>query len=107
MVAAIVGTALLCACSDAPATSRASAAKGEEVLRVLYRDDTAQMLVTLPARPGDPPPPRDCATPMLIDPATGMARAISPEDMARRLKVMQLAAATRGQCDKPRGLRRK
>ena len=75
---------------------------------MVYRDASAQLLVTLPARPGDPPLPPDCTTPLLIDPATGSAKAIAPAAMAERLKVMQLAAATPGTCDiAPQAFRRR
>lgn len=104
---AVVALADVSACSSAVQPGKAEHA-GRKVLRVLYRDHKVLMLVTLPAKPGDPPVPSDCATPLLIDPASGAAKAITASEMSRRLKSMQLAAATRGTCDAAKDtLRRK
>ncbi len=101
--------AALAACSSPPQAPKA-ASGGTPVLRVLYRDDAhkdgALMLLTLPSGPNAPPPSPDCAVPLLIDPATGAAHALDPQEVASRLKTMRIAGATPGTC-KDRMLRRK
>lgn len=67
------------------------------MLRVLYRNTDTVMLLTLPVGQGGAPPPT-CSTPLLIDPLTGAARAISREEAALRLKTMEMSGATQGTC---------
>ena len=99
----------LAACSSQPAQHKA-APGGTPVLRVLYRDDAnrsgALMLLTLPSGPNAPHPSSDCAAPLLIDPVTGAARALSPQEVATRLTTMRIAGATPGTCEDA-ALRRK
>jgi hypothetical protein len=94
----------LAGCSEVKSGDKADAAlRGEPVLRVLYRDSTALMLLTLPARPGGKAPPRDCAVPLLIDPVSGAARAMAADEVTARLRSMQLAGATPGACSETPG----
>jgi len=53
------------ACHDAPV--RKPVAQGVPVLRVLYRNDSETLLLTLPARRDGPALPAGCTTPLLID----------------------------------------
>ncbi|OYW16443.1 MAG: hypothetical protein B7Z39_01010 [Novosphingobium sp. 12-64-8] len=87
---------LVAACHDAPQSTQR--AESVPVLRVLYRDANASMLLTLPARKRGPMPPPGCRTPLLIDPLTGAVHAISDSEAASRLKTMQMAGATPGTC---------
>lgn len=71
--------------------------EGRKVLRAIYRDDRSIMLVAL--RDGAAAPPRgDCAQPLLVDPATGAAKAIGANEAAARQRTMQLAGAVEGTC---------
>lgn len=92
----------LVACSSQPVAHKA-APTGTPVLRVLYRDDAnrngALMLLTLPSGPDGPRPSRDCAAPLLIDPATGAAHALAPQEVAARLQTMRIVGATPGNCE--------
>lgn len=88
---------LVAACDDAPARKKPRP-EGVPVLRVLYRDADMTLLMTLPAQKGGPRPPESCTAPLLIDPVTGAARAISREEAAVRLKTMEMSGATSGRC---------
>lgn len=81
--------------SEAPQGTRGD---GIEVLRVLYRDDAMEMLLTLPPHQGAPRPPPGCAMPLLIDTASGAVRPISQVEVTGRLRSMVLVGATSGTC---------
>ena len=104
-----VALLVLTACSSQPPQRKVTPG-GTPVLRVLYRDDAhrdgALMLLTLPAGGDGPQPSRECAVPLLIDPASGAAHALSSDEVARRLKTMRIAGATPGTCEDA-ALRRK
>ncbi|MEO0032921.1 MAG: hypothetical protein RIS94_2679 [Pseudomonadota bacterium] len=86
----------LVACGSAQAPRKAGGA-GHKVLRAIYRDDHAIMLVAL--RDGGAALPRgDCAQPLLVDPGTGAAHPIDAAEAAARQRTMQLAGAVEGTC---------
>ncbi|MCH7629256.1 MAG: hypothetical protein IH997_11185 [Proteobacteria bacterium] len=92
----------LAACSSQP-QPRQPASGATPVLRVLYRDDAhgnaALMLLTQPSGLDGPRPSRDCAAPLLIDPVTGAAHALGPQEVAARLRTMRIVGATPGTCE--------
>ena len=51
------------------------------------------MLVGYPAKRND-----DCHKALLVDSATGVARVLAPDEVAQRMKIMQLAGAVEGTC---------
>jgi hypothetical protein len=71
--------------------------QGRKVMRTIYRDDKALLLVVVPDGPG-PPPPADCIQPLLIDPTTGAVHAISAQEAAQRQRGMELVGASEGNC---------
>ncbi len=87
--------ALLAACGHA--APRQTPAHGAPVLRAVYRDSAHHLLMALPDSPRGLPQ-GDCAAPMLIDDATGMARQITPAEAVDWMKRMQLAGAIHGTC---------
>ena len=94
---------LLAGCGQAP-TPQPRRLTGERLIRAIYRDGTATMVVSYPASAGplhagvrnD-----DCHAAMLIDTATGTARALSAVEVASRSRTMQLAGAVEGACPRP------
>ncbi|MDF8332684.1 hypothetical protein [Novosphingobium cyanobacteriorum] len=71
--------------------------QGRKVMRTIYRDDKAMLLVVMPDGPGAPPS-ADCTQPLLIDPASGAVRAISAQEAAERQRRMELVGASEGNC---------
>ncbi|WP_421854181.1 hypothetical protein [Novosphingobium sp.] len=92
------------ACEAAPAT-RHQADDANPLLRVVYRDADAEMVLMMPEKGGRAALPkalgRDCAAPLLIDARTGGVRVLDEAEVQARLKTMQLAGATRGACPRP------
>ncbi|WP_226018379.1 hypothetical protein [Novosphingobium sp. FKTRR1] len=72
----------------------------DRILRAVYRDDRAILLVALPAPGTSRAPVGECAKPLLIDPASGQATAIGQVEATRRVTTMQLVGATNGTCPK-------
>lgn len=68
------------------------------MLRAIYRDDRAVLLLALPAPGTRALPGGDCAQPLLVDPATGQAVVIGADEARRRVATMQLVGATGGTC---------
>ena len=95
----------LAACNSAPTTPR-KPDQGTPLLRVVYRDADAEMVLMVPEKGGRGALAnalanalgRDCAAPLLIDSRTGQARVLDEAQVQARLRTMQLAGATRGAC---------
>lgn len=98
---ALAGALALAACDGAPVT-RHTADDGAPLLRVVYRDADAEMVLMVPETGGRGALPkalgRDCAAPLLIDARTGQVRVLNEAEVQARLRTMQLAGATRGAC---------
>lgn len=94
---AIVAILALAACDATPAGEH-KAAEGTALLRVVYRDADAHMVLMVPEKGSRKAVRGDCAAPLLIDGRTGQARVLSEAEVRARLKTMQLAGATRGAC---------
>ncbi|KPF89403.1 hypothetical protein IP83_02440 [Novosphingobium sp. AAP93] len=86
----------LAACNAAPSAPQ-KPDQGTPLLRVVYRDADAEMVLMVPEK-GRASLRGDCAAPLLIDARTGQARVLSNAEVQTRLKTMQLAGATRGVC---------
>jgi hypothetical protein len=87
----------LSACDAMPAV-REKADQGTPVLRVVYRDAYAEMVLMVPEKGGRGNLRGDCAAPLLIDARTGQVRVLAQAEVKARLRTMQLAGATRGAC---------
>jgi hypothetical protein len=94
---ALAGALALAACDGAPAT-RHKADDGAPLIRVVYRDADAAMVLMLPEKGGRGAIRGDCAAPLLIVEQTRQVRVLSEAEVQARLKTMQLAGATRGVC---------
>ena len=98
---ALAGVLALAACNAAPADRR-QADDGTPLLRVVYRDADAEMVLMVPEKGGRGALAnalgRDCAAPLLIDGRTGQVRVLDEAEVQARLRTMQLAGATRGAC---------
>ncbi len=97
---ALIAPWALAACEAAPDV-RHKAAEGTPVLRVVYRDADAEMVLMVPENGGRKVLRGDCAAPLLIDTHNGQARVLSEAEVQARLRTMQLAGATRGACPRP------
>ncbi len=84
----------LAACHSEPAAHRTSF-DGPLLLRAVYRDADSTMVLVIPE---GRPQRGDCTAPLLIDNATGQARALTAAEVQARLRTMQLAGATRSAC---------
>jgi len=73
-------------------------ARGQAVLRAVYRDERAMIVLALPAPGSHTLPTGPCAQPLLIDPVTGQAVPIGKAEAARRITTMRLSGATSGTC---------
>ncbi|MBX9885906.1 MAG: hypothetical protein K2X68_13140 [Novosphingobium sp.] len=97
----LAGVLALAAC-DAGPTVPAKPAESTPLLRVVYRDADATMVLMVPEKGGLAALPkalgRDCTAPLLIDARTGQARVLEEAEVQARLRTMQLAGATRGAC---------
>lgn len=97
----LAGLLALTACNAAPARQH-KADEGTPLLRVIYRDADAEMVLMVPEKSGRGALPealaRDCAAPLLIDARTGAVRVLDEAEVQARLRTMQLAGATRGAC---------
>ncbi len=88
----------LAACDAAPKT-RHKADEGPALLRVVYRDAFAEMVLMMAEKGNRNVVVRgDCAAPLLIDGRTGAVRVLNEAEVQARLRTMQLAGATRGAC---------
>ncbi|WP_298193575.1 hypothetical protein [Novosphingobium sp.] len=87
----------LAACEAAPAT-RQKQDQGTPLLRVIYRDADAEMVLMVPEKGARAALHGDCAAPLLIDTRTGAVRVLDEAEVQARLRTMQLAGATRGAC---------
>lgn len=94
---ALAGLLALTACDAAPA-GKHKPDEGAPVLRVVYRDADAEMVLMMPEKGSSTAPHSDCAAPLLIDARTGQARVLGEAEVQARLKTMQLVGATRGVC---------
>lgn len=94
---ALAGLLALTACDAAPA-GKHKPDEGAPLLRVVYRDADAEMVLMMPEKGGRTKIRGDCAVPLLIDARTGQARVLNEAEVQARLKTMQLAGATRGVC---------
>lgn len=92
----MAGLLTLAACNAAPPAPQ-KPDQGTPLLRVVYRDADAEMVLMVPEK-GRASLRGDCAAPLLIDARTGQARVLSNAEVLARLKTMQLAGATRGVC---------
>ncbi|OYU33486.1 hypothetical protein [Novosphingobium sp. PASSN1] len=98
---ALAALLALGACDAAPAP-RSKPDQGSALLRVVYRDADADMVLMVPEKGSRKAVPkaveRDCAAPLLIDGRTKAVRVLDEAEVQARLKTMQLAGATRGAC---------
>lgn len=98
---ALVVSLALPACDAAP-SSGSKPDHGTPLLRVVYRDADAEMVLMVPEKGSRKAVPkaveRDCAAPLLIDGRTKAVRVLDEAEVQARLKTMQLAGATRGAC---------
>lgn len=95
---ALAAVLALAACDAAPST-RHKADEGPSLLRVVYRDAFAEMVLMVAEKGSRNSAVRgDCAAPLLIDARTGAVRVLSKAEVQARLRTMQLAGATRGAC---------
>jgi len=95
--AGLLGLFTLAACDAMPAV-REKADQGTPVLRVVYRDAYAEMVLMVPEKGGRAILRSDCAAPLFIDARTGQVRVLAQAEVQARLRTMQLAGATRGAC---------
>jgi hypothetical protein len=95
--AGLLGLLTLAACNAVPA-GKHHPDEGTPLLRVIYRDVDAEMVLMVPEKGGRVPLRGDCAAPLLIDARTGQARVLSEAEVQARLRTMQLSGATRGAC---------
>lgn len=99
--AALLAVFALAACNAVPAEKQ-NPGEGTPILRVVYRDADAEMVLMVPEKGGRAALPkavgRDCAAPLLVDAQSGGVRVLSEAEVEARLKTMQLAGATRGAC---------
>jgi hypothetical protein len=99
--AGLLAVFALAACNAAPAEKH-KPGEGTPVLRVVYRDADAEMVLMVPEKGGRAAllkaVGRDCAAPLLVDAQSGGVRVLSEAEVQARLKTMQLAGATRGAC---------
>jgi hypothetical protein len=94
---ALAGALALAACDGAP-VARHKADGGAPLIRVVYRDADAEMVLMVPEKGGRGAVRGDCAAPLLIVGQTRQVRVLSEAEVQARLKTMQLAGATRGVC---------
>ena len=92
----MAGLLTLAACNAAPPAPQ-NPDQGTPLLRVVYRDADAEMVLVVPEK-GQAALRGDCAAPLLIDARTGQARVLGTSEVQARLRTMQLAGATRGVC---------
>jgi hypothetical protein len=95
--AGLLAVFTLAAC-DAVPTEKHKPDDGTPILRVVYRDADAEMVLMMPEKGSSTARQGDCAAPLLVDARTGQARVLSEAEVQTRLKTMQLAGATRGAC---------
>jgi hypothetical protein len=93
----LVAVFALAACNAAPAGPQ-KAEEGPSLLRVVYRDADAEMVLMVPEKGARASLRGDCAAPLLITARTGQARVLTEAEVQARLRTMQLAGATRGAC---------
>ena len=95
---------VLAACDNASVPPH-KADEGPGLLRVVYRDAHAEMVLMVPDQGrGEAVSKaigRDCAAPLLIDGRSGAVRVLSEAEVQARLRTMQLTGATRGACPRP------
>jgi hypothetical protein len=96
-VLALAGLLALTACDVAPARQH-KAEDGASLLRVIYRDADAEMVLMVPEQGGRAVLHGDCTAPLLIDARSGAVRVLSETEVQTRLRTMSLAGATRGVC---------
>ncbi len=87
----------LAGCDAAPKT-RHTADEGPSLLRVVYRDADAEMVLMVAEKGMRTAVRGDCAAPLLIDARSGAVRVLNQAEVQARLRTMQLAGATRGAC---------
>jgi len=95
--AGLLGLFTLAACNAVPA-GKHKPDDGTPILRAIYRDADATMVLTMPEKGGRGNLRGDCAAPLLIDARTGQVRVLAQAEVKARLRTMQLAGATRGAC---------